>query len=212
MNIFIDLGAHNGDTLEMAYKKYSYFDMFVGFEPVPCLADQARKRFSSKKIVINDSAAWIKNEENVKLYLSRKKYKKHLMSNGSTLFGSKLTGCIDPKVYIRAKVIDFSEFLENNFKCNDYIILKCNIEGSEYDVLEHLIKTGNISFINKLYCAWHFHKIKGIDKERHDKLVEKLNELGFNLTGRNKRDDFIYMLKREAKIKKMIKEGIDDKK
>ena len=52
--------------------------------------------------------------------------------------------------------IDFSEFLINNFTSKDYIIVKLDIEGAEYDVLKKLIDSGVISLIEELYVEYHW--------------------------------------------------------
>lgn len=51
--------------------------------------------------------------------------------------------------------IDLSEFILNNFSKDDFIVSKIDIEGAEYDVLESLIETGAIFYINDLYVEFH---------------------------------------------------------
>ncbi|KKL11128.1 hypothetical protein LCGC14_2548890, partial [marine sediment metagenome] len=112
---------------------------------------------------------------------------------------------------ITVKQINFSKYIINNFKKNDNIILKIDIEGKEYDLLEHMIKTGSISYINKIYCEWHLKRSCGREwnqnkhneewllkqQNRHNKLVLDLNKLGFPLTGENCYDEFSELIKRE---------------
>lgn len=54
----------------------------------------------------------------------------------------------------KVKTIDFSSFL-NQFNDDDYIIVKLDIEGSEYKVIERLLETKSINKINELYIEWH---------------------------------------------------------
>ena len=44
--------------------------------------------------------------------------------------------------------VDLSEFIKNNFAKEDNIIIKMDIEGSEYDTLEKMIDDGTIEYIN----------------------------------------------------------------
>jgi hypothetical protein len=68
----------------------------------------------------------------------------------------------------------------------DKIILKIDVEGKEYDILEKLIKCQIIpNYVNEIYCDWHYKKIKSISKERHNKLIKELKKFGYNLTGTN---------------------------
>lgn len=193
MKVFIDLGTYIGKVMKKAYKKYPDFDRFIGFEPMPDLYEDLKKAFASnKKISIKRYAAGTENEKGVKLYVNWTGKKAVPIGKGSTLFVNKTSGGINEDAYVEVDAIDFSEYLVNHFKRDDYIILKIDIEGKEYDLLEHLIKLGSISFVNELYCEWHCHKMVDADvgQERHDKLIKKLNELGFNLTGDNSKDEY----------------------
>lgn len=51
--------------------------------------------------------------------------------------------------------IDFSEFILSNFSKEDFIVSKLDVEGSEYDILESLIETEAIFYINDLYVEFH---------------------------------------------------------
>ena len=53
------------------------------------------------------------------------------------------------------EAIDFSKWVLENFTEEDFIILKMDIEGSEYKVLPKMIEDGSIKFINKLIIEWH---------------------------------------------------------
>jgi FkbM family methyltransferase len=179
--------------MKKAYDKYPDFDMFVGFEPMPDLYKKTKKRFASyKKISIKRYAAGTRSEDDIKLYVNWVNEEERKIGKGSSLFADKTSGGINKDKYVMVDVIDFSEYLVTHFKSDDFIILKVDVEGEEYDLLEHLIKTGSISFINELYCEWHWHKIANdnINEDRHDKLIKKLNEFGFGLTGDNSKDEY----------------------
>jgi FkbM family methyltransferase len=194
MKVFIDLGAYDGDTIKKALKEFRDFDMFLGFEPMPELFEKAKSFFSSnKKVFMKKEAAGIINKEKVKLYTNiAHKNKKTFVGKGSTLFSNKTSGQIDESKFVLVDVVDFAEYLKDNFKKEDFIVLKIDIEGGEYDLLDHLIKTDMIKYIDKIYCEWHYHKMAGdsINKERHKKLIKRLNNLGFNLTGNRKKDEY----------------------
>lgn len=56
---------------------------------------------------------------------------------------------------IRAKCIDLSLWLKNNFSDEDEIIMKVDIEGAEYFVLEKLINEGIPKNIKEMNIEWH---------------------------------------------------------
>jgi FkbM family methyltransferase len=199
MKVFLDLGLCAGDMLEKFRKSNPDFDMYVGFEPIPPLYKKTKKRFeNAKRVHVKNYAIDTKNTDGVKIYVNNAldlKGKK-CIGHGSSLMETKTSGHLDKNKYFLVETIDFSEYLSVHFKKDDYIVVKMDIEGKEYDVLEHLIETGNISFINKLYCEWHYHKLsdEGI-KERHNSLVSKLIELDFDITGKNKHDEYSKVIK-----------------
>jgi len=76
---------------------------------------------------------------------------------------------------IKKESIDLSNWIIENFNNSDFIILKLDIEGAEYEVLEKMIRDNSINYINKLFIDWHYSKISDIiSKERHDNLINKL--------------------------------------
>ena len=58
----------------------------------------------------------------------------------------------------------------------DYIILKLNIEGAEYMILEKMIRDGSIEYINELYCQFHHEKISSLSRRYHNKLIKKIKK------------------------------------
>ncbi len=59
--------------------------------------------------------------------------------------------------YIESEIeaIDFSEFLLKTVNKNDYVLVKMDIEGSEFSVLDKLIENDAMDFINDLYVEFH---------------------------------------------------------
>lgn len=53
---------------------------------------------------------------------------------------------------------DFSKWLKQ-FNPSDYIILKMDIEGSEFPILEKMITDGTDSLVNELQIEWHDQKM-----------------------------------------------------
>ena len=58
----------------------------------------------------------------------------------------------------------------------DKIVVKLDVEGAEYEILEDLIRTGAISKISKIYIEWHWDRI-GMNFEEHKNFTQKVNPL-----------------------------------
>ncbi len=75
---------------------------------------------------------------------------------------------------MKVQAIDFSKWVLDNFSKDDYIILKMDIEGSEYEVLPRMISDGSLEYVDLLLMEFHWEKT-GTDKRHHDELVNKIN-------------------------------------
>ncbi|AYA62996.1 FkbM family methyltransferase [Alteromonas sp. RKMC-009] len=70
--------------------------------------------------------------------------------------------------------IDLSEFIREKAKYYQEIVLKLDVEGAEYAILEKMHQDDTLKYITKLYAEFHWYKID-MPKEQHDALIEKLN-------------------------------------
>ena len=82
--------------------------------------------------------------------------------------------------------IDFAHWLSDRFCAADKVDVKMDIEGAEFEVLEHLVRTGAAAQIDTLAIEWHTHK-RGLGglrlslHERQKRIEKKLRSFGVNL-------------------------------
>ncbi len=178
--IFIDCGANTCSILRKFIKRFPDFEFFA-FEPQPELADEGRKikaEYPDVPISFFSTAVWTSNEKK-NLFLAT--YWTHNYKGGSTLL-EEHTGNLSKVDYsypIEVTAIDFSEWLALNFSSSDYVIIKMDIEGAEYDVLEKIISDGNQSIINELIVEFHQRMNQSISLQRHDKLIKELKKFSY---------------------------------
>jgi FkbM family methyltransferase len=177
MNYFIDLGAYDGDTLEKALLDYPAFDHFYAFEPTPGPFKILQQRYNSPRITLINKAAYV-SDGTMKLYLVKNSKAADV---GNSILREKSNVSDD---YIEVDTCDFNHFMDG-FKYGEEIVLKMNIEGAEYELLELLLTNPKFKLVKKLYCEWHWDKIH-LDKSRHDNLVKQLNDVGLNMSGDEK--------------------------
>jgi FkbM family methyltransferase len=79
--------------------------------------------------------------------------------------------------------IDLSDFISKNFKEDDTLIIKMDIEGSEYETLEKMINDNIMERVNFIAVEWHSRffvkKLEIEEKERN--IIKRINELNINL-------------------------------
>jgi FkbM family methyltransferase len=135
-SIVFDLGGYKGDWTSDIYSRYCCYIHI--FEPVKIYADNIKKRYAKnlKIAVYNFGLSEESREDSI-----------YINNSSSTIF-KKTTH--NQKIVL----VKFSDFIEDNHI--PFIdLIKINIEGGEYDLLDHLIITGYISKIMNLQIQFH---------------------------------------------------------
>lgn len=83
--------------------------------------------------------------------------------------GVKSIGRFDTTIEVEC--IDFSAWIKQHYWDTDYIVLKLDIEGAEYQVLQHMFDTGVLSWINQLYVEWHAHMTGNAALLQHEEFL-----------------------------------------
>lgn len=71
--------------------------------------------------------------------------------------------------------IDFSKFLSENVTSDDFVVVKMDIEGAEFEVLPSLIQNETYKLIDDFYCEFHERFFE--PKSRYKKLKEEYKEV-----------------------------------
>ena len=78
-------------------------------------------------------------------------------------------------------VIDLSKFLKE-LKEPEFILLKVDIEGSEYPVLRKLINDNSIKLVNDVYVEFHDWAMSTTGMDTTDILIKEISSLGVKIT------------------------------
>lgn len=170
MNIFIDLGCYNGDTILEFYQRkgidHESFNIYA-FDPNPTFKriwDKLNKSFPN--VTFSNKAAYIDNEKR-EFTVDRSR-----LSYGSTLEKSKKNWGIGE--IIEAECFDFSEWIKQF--SNDYVIVKMDIEGAEFPVLEKMLKDGTLKYMNQLWVEVHPNKVRNYTTTYSNDLIERVRK------------------------------------
>jgi FkbM family methyltransferase len=140
MRIFLDVGAHVGETLiEVAKDRYR-FDRIVAFEPsAACLP--ALQVMADKDTRIEICRAGLSNRTaTAQLF--------HAGSLAGSVIG-EIGGDNDHGNSVETvSLIEASSWLRDNTAPTDFIVMKTNCEGSEVDIVDNLLKMG---MLERLY-------------------------------------------------------------
>lgn len=135
-SLVFDLGGYKGQWASDIYGMYCCW--IHVFEPVEEFAQKIKRRFSkNRKIIVHQFGLADKNQTT----------KSGLDQDTSSIFkpGGRL---------VEAKLVRAADFMQkNNIQVID--LMKINIEGAEYDLLEHLIETGMVHRIVNIQVQFH---------------------------------------------------------
>lgn len=169
MTWFVDGGAHRGESIALARKLYGDPLRVVAIEPASeCWADLATMR-----ALVMPAALWT-SMGYATLY--RGDYEV-----SSTIIAEKRTGGISTARAERVPTLTLGSILRA--LPEERIILKLDIEGAEYAVLEQALDEDLLGHVapRDLYVDFHGERIAGFPREQHDRLVGRLLAAGFEL-------------------------------
>lgn len=135
-SIVFDLGGYEGQWTSDIFSKYCC-KIFV-FEPINKFADNIKERFKFNEKIFVYPFGLASKTQHVNFYLS---------DDGTTEFGK--IGEIE-----KVKLVDFNNFVNRN-KIKKIFLMKLNIEGGEYDLLEYIIEIGWVKNIDHLQIQFH---------------------------------------------------------
>lgn len=153
-SIVFDVGGYNGDFSSKIFCKYNS-SIYI-FEPVKKFYSNIEKRFShNDKVKVFNFGLSSKDDE---LEIS-------LSNNASSIY---LNDVNSELVSLRS----INYFIEKN-KIKQVDLIKINIEGGEYELLESILTNGDIKMYNNIQVQFHDFLFENA-KERMNLIHEKL--------------------------------------
>lgn len=161
--VLLDVGAHVGETLEVALDSRWGFDTIHCFEPAPqcwpALTDLADHR-----TVIHRFGLWDRDSR-IPLFDAG--------AIGASIFHEKAAGTEPTFVDVK----DVGRWLAENLVDGDQVVMKLNCEGAECDVIERMHASGQLHRIDELLVHFDVRKIPG-QAHRESEARELLNAAG----------------------------------
>lgn len=167
--IFLDCGGHDGCSTIKFLLLYPDTDV-VSFEPNPALWDYYTNLptyLSKLAVSVDDGVATFIIDS--------------VDADGSSLLLNKqidITGSRSNHELpsLEVPTINLSELIRSLRQHYDEIILKLDVEGMEYPILELMRTDETLLMLDELYCEFHWMKI-GYTEQRHTELVDALRQI-----------------------------------
>ncbi|XP_006823096.1 uncharacterized protein LOC102810286 [Saccoglossus kowalevskii] len=166
--VYIDVGANRGDTLKSFYKQKKVDGSNNPLVKLPYTYDPANwKVFAFEADAIHtqelqklqkqynfqlytETAAGIDNN-GVQLFLDRAAEKNGYW--GTSIVETK--NDVTKTNAVQIPSIDFSKWLQNHVTHDDFVVLKMNIEGAEFAILDKMIQDDTFCLIDQLFIFYH---------------------------------------------------------
>lgn len=160
--IAVDLGCcpHEGDlSIEPLVARYEP-DVLYGFDPL--LRRGRSYHYRGTRVVLTRRAAWTRNGT-----------VRFGVGAPSQLDATALVEKNDRNEWSEALIVPCFDFAKWLFDHGPAVV-KMNIEGGEFPLLEHLIETGAVALISELIVAWHDERLGGDFPRRRAAILEIL--------------------------------------
>lgn len=166
--LFIDCGGYDGCSALMFLFNHPGYDC-ITFEPNP----ELWKFYTDIPAQLIRKAVWIHDGE-VRFTIDP------VDSDGSTLMEGKRV-VFDNSVsnadcpVLDVPCVNLSAFIRKMSEHYGHIVLKLDVEGAEYDILEKMLADDTLKLVDRLHAEFHAHKMT-IDPTRHDRLLGQLKK------------------------------------
>ncbi|CAD6222335.1 unnamed protein product [Miscanthus lutarioriparius] len=159
--VYVDVGSRSygssiGSWFRKQYPKQNHTFQVFAIEADPAFHSE----YAAKKgVTLLPYAAWVKNET-LRFEISGDPGKEvEAKANGRGMgrihpaTGKKMSGEVRS-----VPAFDFAEWLKQTVTEQDYVVMKMDVEGTEFDLIPRLFDTGAICLVDELFLECHYNR------------------------------------------------------
>lgn len=170
MRVFLDVGAHEGQTLQEVVKRAYGFDRIYAFEPMPVQFARLESRFGGDPRVTLCNFGLADRTAVMSVYGTNDGME-------ASIFPTKRD--LDPSVATVCEFVAASDFFLANLTILDTVVVKLNCEGAEVPILNDLIDSGQVWKVDNVMVDFDVRKITGMEGEEA-RILERFGKIGFD--------------------------------
>ncbi|XP_047330983.1 uncharacterized protein LOC124934489 [Impatiens glandulifera] len=158
--IYIDVGSRNygssiGSWFRKQYPKQNKTFEIYAMEADKAFHEEYKRR---KKITLLPYAAWVRNET-LFFEISREQSRK----NGERGRGmGRIQGVQSSSNFMgdseKIQGMDFAEWLKKSVTERDFVVMKMDVEGTEFHLIPRLVESGAICLIDEIFLECHYNR------------------------------------------------------
>ncbi|WP_415921961.1 FkbM family methyltransferase [Tateyamaria sp. SN6-1] len=167
--VFLDVGGHLGQTIDEVIKPLYAFDVIYCFEPFPPCADILTDKFDDPRFQL------------MRYGLSNTTGPLTFHTNGAGDMGASVKTHADDQKTIKTECqfVRATEFFQAHIADDDLVVMKLNCEGSECDIMNDLMDSGEVFKIDNVMIDFDVRKYPNHAHEE-PALKARMAEIGFN--------------------------------
>lgn len=170
MRVFLDVGAHEGQTLDEVLRPEHGFDLVYAFEPLPAQYATLVERFGARDGLTLLDYGLADRTAVMPVYGTNEGMEASLYPAKRDLDAGVVTDC---------RFVEASAFFAGHLPDDATVVVKLNCEGAEVAILENLIATGQIWKIANVMIDFDVRKIPGME-DHETRLLARLDAIGFD--------------------------------
>lgn len=183
-HIYIDVGARSysssiGSWFVKKYPKQNQeFSIYAVEADKAFVSDYAMR----KNVYLVPFAAWVKNESLVFGASAENKAVEgeigmgRIQSRSVIEIGSNVLSLPSSDNFQNVQGFDFADWLLTTFSVDDFVVLKLDVEGTEFDILPRMLETGAICLVDELFLECHYNRWQRTSPRRTSKYKRTYNE------------------------------------
>ncbi|KAK1284528.1 hypothetical protein QJS10_CPB21g01468 [Acorus calamus] len=157
--VYVDVGARSYGSSIVSWFKKQYPKNDRKFEIYAIEADPAfHTEYKTKKgVTLLPYAAWVRNET-LQFEINGDPDRKHDEVGGRGMGRIKPVGSSSKSTAAAIPGFDFAVWLKSTVSEADYVVMKMDVEGTEFDLIPRLFETGAICLIDELFLECHYNR------------------------------------------------------
>ena len=167
--VFLDVGAHVGQTLEEVTRPKYAFRTIYSFEPMPIQFNHLVRAFRSYDNVQLCDYGLGDSTRTTTLYGANEHCESSIYADKTDVASIMQTECV---------IVDASNWFSRNLTSDDTVIMKINTEGSEIPIMYSLIESKEIFKIHNVMLDFDCRRVPSM-AHHETLLLERLAEIGF---------------------------------
>jgi len=166
--VFLDVGAHHGQTIKLLLQPKFRIDHIVGFDPSPICHQILEQKFGNhRKVTIVKAGLW---SHQCEMDLHNEG------SQGGTVYADYQTTCNPEPRITKCQFLKASDWFRENVNNQDEVFLKLNCEGSECDIINDLLDTKEYDKIKAIFVDFDVRKSPS-QKYKEEALLKRMKKM-----------------------------------